>query len=223
MSPPFTIDVWSDTVCPWCYLGERRLAQALAARPGAISAVRWQPFELNPDLPEGGEDRRTYLRRKFGDPDRFRDAQARLLELGRAAGIDYRFDAIARMPNTRAAHALARSAGERQGAVVEALFRAYFTEGGDVGDPAVLVEIAAAAGLDAGTVRAQLAAREGYAAIEEQERRAHAMGISGVPFFVLAGRWAVSGAQEVDALVRAIDHVGAELAKSGAPAPGSAS
>jgi predicted DsbA family dithiol-disulfide isomerase len=213
--PALTIDVWSDTVCPWCWLGKRRLEAALRARPDLEVVVRWHPFELNPDLPAAGADRREYLQQKFGDPDRFRDAQQRLVELGRDAGIEYRFGAQARMPNTRASHALVHLAGEREAEVVEALFAAYFNAGRDVGDLDVLAAVAADAGLDGERVRERLAAREGFDAVESAEQQAYRMGISGVPFFVLAGRWAVSGAQETEAFVRALDAVGAELAKGG--------
>jgi predicted DsbA family dithiol-disulfide isomerase len=215
---PLTVDIWSDTVCPWCWLGKRRFEAALRERPHLDVEVRWHPFELNAAMPEEGADRREYLRAKFGDPDRFRDAQQRLLDLGRAAGIDYRFDAQSRMPNTRASHALARLAGERQGDVVEALFAAYFNAGRDVGDLDVLAAVASEAGLDGPAVRARLAAHEGYDAIERDEREAQRMGVTGVPFFVFAGKWAVSGAQETEAFVRALDAVSAELAKDGGAA-----
>lgn len=207
------MDVWSDTVCPWCWLGKRRFEAALRARADLDVVVRWHPFELNPDLPAEGADRREYLQKKFGDPDRFRDAQQRLVELGSAAGIEYRFGAQTRMPNTRASHALVRLAGEREADVVEALFAAYFNAGRDVGDLDVLAEVANAAGLDGAAVRARLAAREGFDAVEREEHDAYRMGVSGVPFFVFAGKWAVSGAQETEAFVRALDAVSAELAK----------
>jgi predicted DsbA family dithiol-disulfide isomerase len=212
---PLTIDVWSDTVCPWCWLGKRRLEAALGQRPDLPVTVRWHPFELNPEMPPEGADRREYLQKKFGDPDRFRDAQQRLIQLGAAVGIDYRFALAQRMPNTRGSHVLAKLAGERQSDVVERLFSAYFHEGRDVGDVGVLAAVAGEAGLDAAAVRARLESRVDHAAIEQEERQAYGMGISGVPFFVLAGKWAVSGAQETEAFVRALDLVVAELAKSG--------
>jgi predicted DsbA family dithiol-disulfide isomerase len=213
-APPLTVDVWSDTVCPWCWLGKRRFEAALRERPHLDVVVRWHPFELNAEMPAGGADRREYLQAKFGDPGRFRDAQQRLLDLGRAAGIEYRFDAQPRMPNTRASHALVRlAAGGREGDVVDALFAAYFNAGRDVGDLDVLAALASEAGLDGPAVRARLEAREGYDAIELEEREAQRMGVTGVPFFVFAGKWAVSGAQETEAFVRALDAVSAELAK----------
>ncbi len=211
---PLTIDVWSDMVCPWCWLGKRRFEEAVRQRADRPIEVRWHPYELNPDLPADGMDRAEYMRQKFGSPDRFKDAQQRLVSLGAAAGLKYRFDRAARMPNTRAAHALARLAGPRQAEVTEAVFAAYFRDGRDIGDLDVLAEIGAAHGLDAADVRARLAAREGFDAVERDERDAYATGISGVPFFVFAGKWAVSGAQEVEAFAGAIDAVFAELAKA---------
>lgn len=211
---PLTVDVYSDTVCPWCWLGKRRFEAALRSRPDLAVEVRWRPFELNPDLPAAGADRREYLLAKFGDPDRFKGAQQQLVDLGRALGIEYRFDAIARMPNTRGSHVLAALAGERQAEVVERLFAAYFDAGRDIGDPAVLEAIGVEAGLDAAAVRAALAAPERHAAIAREEQQGQALGVQGVPFFVFAGKWAVSGAQEAEAFARALDHVQSELARS---------
>jgi predicted DsbA family dithiol-disulfide isomerase len=219
VGPVLTIDIYSDVVCPWCYLGKRRLEAALRARPDIAVAVQWRPFELNPDLPPTGVERDEYLRQKFGDSGRLQEFHRRLVELGREAGIGYRFEAIRRVPNTRAAHALIAASGERQDAVVDGLFRAYFEEARDVGDAAVLAEIGVAAGLDGDELRASLAARRGIEAVAAQEREAARLGISGVPFFVFAGRWAVSGAQEAATLVAALDQVSTELARDpGSPA-----
>lgn len=223
MRAVLTIDIWSDVICPWCYLGKRRLEAALRERPQLEVALRWRPFELNPDMPSGGADRRDYMTRKFGADGRLREIHTRLVALGREAGIDYRFDAIGRVPNTRAAHALVALAGDRQDAVVEGLFRAYFEEARDVGDHGELVAIGAAAGIDGSGLRAQLAEAGRLAAVEAEELAAARLGISGVPFFVLAGRWAVSGAQEPAILVGALDEVAAALAREprepGAPDP----
>jgi predicted DsbA family dithiol-disulfide isomerase len=211
MGTAFAIDVYSDCVCPWCYLGKRRLEAALRERPDMAIVVRWRPFELNPNMPPAGADRTEYLMQKFGDPGRLREAHQRLVELGREAGISYRFEAIRRVPNTRAAHTLVALSKERQGVVVDGLFRAYFEEGRDIGDVAVLAAIGAAAGLDQGELPAAIASPSGIEAVAAQEREAARHGIGGVPFFVLADRWAVSGAQEVATLVAALDQVSAEL------------
>jgi predicted DsbA family dithiol-disulfide isomerase len=213
MGPALAIDIYSDVVCPWCYLGKRRLEAAVRERPDIAITVRWRPFELNPDMPLAGVERSEYLAQKFGDPGRLQQTHHRLVELGREVGIGYRFEAIQRVPNTRAAHVLIARDGDRQDAVVESLFRAYFEEARDVGDVEVLAEIGAAAGLEISELRASLATREGSAAIAAQERDAARLGINGVPFFVFAGRWAVSGAQETATLVAALDQVSAELAR----------
>jgi predicted DsbA family dithiol-disulfide isomerase len=211
------VEIFSDTVCPWCYLGKRRFEQALARRPGLQVEVRWLPFELNPTMPEGGVPREEYLASKFGGPEVLRQAQERLSALGRADGIEYRFDLIRLSPNTRAAHALSRIPAEAgcQDAVQEALFRAYFVEGQDVGDPGVLAGIAAASGLDAAAVRERLQSRRDWPEVTELEREAAAAGISGVPFFVFDRRYAVSGAQETAVFERILDQVAA-AAQAGA-------
>ena len=206
------IDVWSDVVCPWCYLGKRRLEAALRERPQIEAALRWRPFELNPDMPAAGADRADYLARKFGARGGLQEIHDRLVALGREVGIEYRFDAIRRVPNTRAAHALVALAGERQGVVVEGLFRAYFEHGRDVGDAGVLAELGAEAGLAVDRLSAELAAPGRLAAIAAEERDAARLGIGGVPFFVLAGRWAVSGAQDCATLVNALDQVADAMA-----------
>jgi predicted DsbA family dithiol-disulfide isomerase len=213
MGTAFAIDVYSDVVCPWCYLGKRRLEAALCQRPDLAVVVRWRPFELNPTMPPAGADRTEYLTQKFGDPGRLQEAHRRLLELGREAGIRYRFEAIRRVPNTRAAHTLIALSAERQGAVVDRLFRAYFEEGRDIGDVAVLAAIGADAGLDQGELPAAISSPSGIEAVTAQEHEAARLGIGGVPFFVLADRWAVSGAQEVATLVAALDQVSAELTR----------
>jgi len=213
MGPALTIEIYSDVVCPWCFLGKRRLEAALRQRPQLAVVLQWRPFELNPELPAAGVERGAYLTQKFGDPGRLQEAHRRLVELGRAAGIHYRFEAITRVPNTRAAHALIASSGERQDAVVDGLFRAYFEDARDIGEPGVLAEVGAAAGLDVSGLRAALAARQGFSAVAAQEGEAARLGIGGVPFFVLAGRWAISGAQDSATLVGALDQVSVELAR----------
>ena len=220
MSQPIRIDVYSDAVCPWCYLGKRRLEAALAERPDLRVEVHWQPFELNPDLPVGGADRAAYMAAKFGTGPGIATAHARLVDLGRRAGIPFRFDAIQRVPNTRAAHALVALAGERADATVEAIFAAYFERGEDLGCLDVLVRIAASVGLDAEATRSRLAAGDGFDAIAVEEEAGRRMGITGVPFFVFAGRWALSGAQEPVQLISALEEVRASLARESAPSDG---
>jgi predicted DsbA family dithiol-disulfide isomerase len=204
---PLTVDVVSDIVCPWCYVGKRHLEAALAALPdvGAV-VVRWHPFELNPDLPAEGVDRRTYLEAKFGGPERAAQIYERVREAGRSAGIAFDFDAIARQPNTRDAHRLvawAQASGDAQ-QLVERLFRAYFVEGRFVGDRDTLVELAAEAGLDGRAARAWLEAGIGTAEIGQAEARARELGITGVPFFIFDGRVGLSGAHPPQTMQEAI-------------------
>src|SRR5687767_7456998 len=152
------IDVVSDVVCPWCFIGKRRLEAAIAAAGVAVT-IRWRPFQLDPTIPPEGKDRRQYLVAKFGSGDRIRQMQERIAELGQAEGLAFAFDRITLSPNTLDAHRLIRWAGEagRQDAAVEALFRAYFIDGENLGDRATLARIAGAAGLDAERVAARLA------------------------------------------------------------------
>ena len=208
----FTIDVVSDVVCPWCYIGKRRLEAALArlreSEPDLPIQVRWHPFQLNPDLPAEGIDRRQYVETKFGGPERARQVYARVGAAGETVGIPFAFDAIVRQPNTLDAHRLvawaqSRNEGDPE-ALVEALFRAYFLEGRYVGDREELVRLAEAAGYDPTDARAFLDSDEMKDAIADADRRARTMGISGVPFFIFGGKTALSGAQEPEALLDAI-------------------
>lgn len=207
-----TVDFVSDVVCPWCFIGKRRLEAALAAlrekEPELPVHVRWHPFQLNPDLPPQGVDRKAYLEAKFGGPARAAQIYERVRAAGRTADIDFDFDAIARQPNTLDAHRLiawaqSRPEGDPQ-ALVEAVFRAYFLEGRYVGDPAELAAIAAAAGYDPADARAFIESDELRAQVSESDARAREMGISGVPFFIFDGKTALSGAHEPAALLDAI-------------------
>jgi predicted DsbA family dithiol-disulfide isomerase len=205
-----SIEVYSDVVCPWCFVGRRRLEKAVQQLEGKHEVrVTWKPYQLNPWMPPEGMDRAEYRRMKFGSAERSSGMDARLVEAGRGEGIDLRFDRIRRTPNTLAAHRLIWLA-ERQGqqiAMVDTLFRAYFTDGRDIGDAEQLVELAAAAGLDADEVRAFLAAEEGLAEVQVEEEAGRALGIDGVPFFLLAGKYGVSGAQPPEVLVDVIERV----------------
>jgi len=210
--PGLTVDVVSDVVCPWCYIGKRRLDSALArlreADPDLPIAVRWHPFQLNPDLPPEGVDRREYLDAKFGGPQRAQEIYARVRAAGETVGIPFAFDAIRRQPNTLDAHRLiAWAQTRREGdadALVEKMFRAYFLDGRHVGDHEELVKVAAAAGFDPDDARRFLASDELRDAVAGADLRAREMGISGVPFFIFDGKTAVSGAQEPETLLDAI-------------------
>ena len=207
----FGIDVVSDVVCPWCYIGKRRLSAALsrvAQRHSDVDfRVSWHPFELNPDLPVEGVDRRRYLEDKFGGKERAAEIYARVREAGAGAGLDFDFERIQRQPNTLDAHRLIAWA-QRQGpadALVEALFRAYFVDGRFLGERDTLAAIAGAAGFDADAARAMLAGSDGVDAVRAMVSRVRELGVTAVPFFIFDDRLAVSGAQEPEALVGVIE------------------
>lgn len=207
--PPLTIDVVSDVMCPWCYIGKRRLEGALARRPEVEFDVRWRAYKLDPTIPKGGVDRQSYLDNKFGGAERAAGIYARVAEAGAQAGLDFRFDAIRRSPNTTDAHRLIRWAyGQNaQDSVVEGLFRTYFTDGGDVEDPVTLGDIATAAGMDSELVRELLAGDADIDAVNAEIDQARQIGIDGVPCFIVGARLAVMGAQASEILVEAIDKV----------------
>jgi predicted DsbA family dithiol-disulfide isomerase len=204
---PLRIEVVSDVVCPWCYIGKRRLEKALALVAGSLAPqITWLPFQLNPGMPAEGMPRAEYRRAKFGSLERGRQLDARVAAEGRSEGIDFALERIERTPNTFAAHQLidlAQQAGAGA-AVVDALFRAYFEEARDVGDRGVLLGIAESAGL----ARAQVEARWADAAearrVAELEDSMKALGISGVPTFILERKFGVSGAQPAEALAAAM-------------------
>lgn len=207
MAQPLIIDVVADVVCPWCYLGWRRLKSAVALRPDVEAKLIWRPYQLDPTLPEEGVDRKAYMANKFRDPDKLKAVHAALVESGAEEGIKFDFEAIEIAPNTNAAHRLIRwalTAGV-QDEVVEALFKAYFEQGLDIGDPMVLADIAEAAGMERLVVLQLLS--EG--ADKEAVAREHAMavqgGVTGVPFAIFAGKVAVVGAETPERIVQAID------------------
>jgi len=208
------IEVYSDTICPWCYVGLARLQQALAARPGLEVELGWLPFELNPDLAPEGEDRRAYMLRRFGDVNRFAAGQQQLLEVGRPLGIDFQFDQVTRAPNTRRSHVLIGWAGERGGAlqtqVKQRILAAHFTEGRDIADPEVLAGLALECGLDRDGALAAMADPRRHAEVQALEAQAQGWGISGVPTFIFERRYAFSGAQPLEVFLEAMDKVGRE-------------
>jgi predicted DsbA family dithiol-disulfide isomerase len=223
MMSRLSIDVWSDIACPWCYIGKRRLEAALARFPHAAEVdVVWHAFELDPSAPRERDPGVSYaarLAKKYGMSVAQAEARiARVVELGAAEGIDFRFDR-ARSGNTFDAHRVIRFAAARgaQGAVKERLLRAYMTEGEPIGDPATLARLAGDAGLDADEVSAALAGDAYAAEVRRDEREAAEMGIDGVPFFVFGGRYGVSGAQPADLLLRALTQTWDERQAAAAP------
>lgn len=202
--PQLVIDVVSDVVCPWCYLGKRRLEAALKGEGEGETLIRWRPFQLDATIPPEGLDRKAYMRAKFGDGPRLAEAHARLKMLGAEAGIGFDFEAIQRSPNTLDAHRLIRFATQAGAAdaVVERLFADYFERGRDIGDRAVLEEAARDCGL--GDVSARLDGEEGAQEVRQEIEAAQRMGVEGVPFFIFAEKYALSGAQSVEVFEQAL-------------------
>ena len=199
MSQAITVDVVSDVVCPWCYIGKRKLEAALRDMPDV--EVRWRPYQLDPAIPAGGLDRKVYMDKKFG-AERHKEIALRITEAGAAEGIAFAFDKIAVSPNTLDAHRLIRwaaSAG-KQNEVKERLMQLYFTQGGNIGDRAVLVAVAESAGMDGATVAKLLEDGSDIDAVREEIAMAQRMGVTGVPFFIFNGKVAVSGAQPPEVL-----------------------
>jgi predicted DsbA family dithiol-disulfide isomerase len=210
-----TIDVISDAICPWCWIGKAHLDGALAqlAEDGLAFKVRWRPFQLNPDMPEEGVERATYRAQKFGSVERGRELDAQVAEAGRAAGLAFRHDLMLRTPNTVATHRVIRAAEEAgvQDGVVSALFRAYFQEGRDIGDAAVLDEVAAGAGLTG--VAAMLAGDEHREMVLAEDMAARRAGISGVPSFLMDRHLLFSGAMPAERMTEAFRRADAVLSE----------
>ena len=201
------LSVVSDAICPWCYVGKRRLEQAFALMDGAPRPrVTWRPFELNPQMPKSGIERREYRMRKFGSWERSLQLDAQMTEVGKSVGIIFRYDLMKRTPNTFDAHRLIWLAGQMsvQDAMVETLFRAYFSEGRNIGDANVLAELAAIAGIERARAEAMLAGTEGSAEVAGEEEVAMRAGLSGVPTFVLDGRVLFSGAQSPELIAQTL-------------------
>jgi predicted DsbA family dithiol-disulfide isomerase len=208
--PLLTIEVISDAICPWCWIGKRQIEGAKALLEGKLTvAVRWKPFELNPGMPKAGVPRRVYRQAKFGSMDYSDKLDARVAEAGRAVGLDFRFDRVNWTPNTFDAHRLIWIAGQKgvQDAVAERLFRAYFEEGRNIGEPAVLAEVAQGAGLDGGKIAKLLASGAAAPEVREELERAHDIGVDSVPTICVNGEPLISGAapaeQLADSLLRA--------------------
>jgi predicted DsbA family dithiol-disulfide isomerase len=201
------IEIVADVICPWCFIGKRRLDHALALRPGLSVTLSWRAFELNPDMPADGISRELYLAARFGVPGMAERLYTNVRAAGRRVGIDFAFERIRRIPNTLRAHRLIHFAANdgRADAVVEGLFRAYFIEGLDTGNIETLAAIAARAELDWAETRRYLASAAGTAEVRAEEHRARRLGIHAVPCFVLERRYAISGAQEPEMFLPLFD------------------
>lgn len=210
------LDVVSDTVCPWCYIGKKRLDEALALRGSDGITLRWRPFQLDASIPDGGVDRKAYMERKFGaDPDRAKAIGRTIRDYGEALGIAFNFDKIEKAPNTLDSHRLVRWAGTAgcQNEMVDILFRRYFTDAEDIGSQDVLLDAAAEAGMDTDIVADLLVRGADRDLIRREDAMARQMGIQGVPSFVINSKWVMVGAQETPTLVRMLDKLMAKEAE----------
>ena len=216
MAQPVTLDILSDPICPWCFIGKTNLDRALEQRPNHPMVIAWHPFRLNPDMPPGGMDRATYLETKFGGRDKAAAVYAQIDQAADAAGLRIDWSAIARTPDTTDAHRLIHWAGleQAQGFVVDRLFKAYFLEGRDIGDAAVLCDIAAATGMDSGMVERLLASPADREDIQTRDAHARERGVTGVPTFIVGERHAVPGAQPTEIWLQVIDEIAAQQAET---------
>lgn len=216
MPKQIEIDVVSDVVCPWCFLGMKRLDKAIASLPDIQATVRWRPFQLDPTIPPEGVERKAYMMAKFGSEERLHQIHANMLPLGEAEGIAFDFEAIKVSPNTLDAHRVIRWAstagGNVQNKLVGELFSRYFERGENIGDPTVLVDAARASGMDAAIVETLLPTDADREETSGEIATASRMGVTGVPCFLLAGQYAVMGAQDETALAGAIAEVAAKAA-----------
>ena len=203
------IDIISDTVCPWCLIGKRKLEKALEQRPDLNVEIAWHPFQLHPDMPVEGADRKEFIAKKFGSSERARELYNNIEQAGNAVGVDFNFSKIERSPNTLNSHRLikwAASAGA-QDEIVEILFRRFFMDGEDLGDIEVLVQAAAEAGMDTTIVRDLLNSDRDLDMVAQEDARAREMGVSGVPFFIVDEKYAVSGAQDSSVFLQIIEKI----------------
>ena len=203
------LDIYSDPICPWCYIGKAHLNRALETRPDHPFEIRWHPFQLNPDMAPEGMDRAEYMALKFGDDQAILAAYGPVIEAAEGAGLSLNLPAITRTPNTLDAHRLIHWAGleGRQSATVAALFRAYFAQGRDIGERATLLELARDSGLDTALITRLMDTDADADLIREADRMARARGITGVPFFIIDKQYAVSGAQPVQVWQNVIDEL----------------
>ncbi|MFC3225855.1 DsbA family oxidoreductase [Marinibaculum pumilum] len=202
-----TIDIISDTVCPWCLIGKRRFERALAQRPDLDVQIDWRPYQLNPEMPREGVDRKAYLEAKFGGPERAQQIYDNIRDAGAEENIDFDFAAIPKTPNTLDSHRLIRWAASAgvQDLVVERLFQAYFENGEDIGDRQVLLGIAEEAGMDRGLVAELLEDEADTDLIRKEDALARQMGVEGVPCFIIDRKYVVSGAQDPEVFLKAFE------------------
>jgi len=207
------IEIYSDVVCPWCYVGKRRLERALAAFGGDVRTT-WRPFQLNPTMPIEGTDRKAYLEAKFGSLEAFERLEGQVIAAGASERIPFAFEQIKRTPNTFAAHRLIWHAQRhgKQDAIVEALFHAYFVEGRSIGNVETLAQVAAQAGLERAETEAFLNSDDGVADVKAEEAAGHSLGIRGVPHFVMNGSYAISGAHPSETFISAFKKIEADRA-----------
>ena len=206
------LDIISDPICPWCYIGKTRLDEALANVPDHPFVIEWHPFQLNPDMPEGGMDRRAYLEAKFGGPEGAAQVYGRIEDTAKAAGLAIDFEAIQRTPNTIDAHRLIHWSGleGRQTATVTRLFKAYFENGEDIGDRAVLLDIADGVGLDRAMTERLFESDADIEDIRARDAHARERGVSGVPTFVLANTHVLPGAQPTELWSKVLDEIASQ-------------
>ncbi|WP_025898943.1 DsbA family oxidoreductase [Sneathiella glossodoripedis] len=211
------IDIISDTVCPWCLIGKRKLEAALAERPDLDVDIAWHPFQLHPDMPLEGADRKEFTAKKFGSAERAKELYEHMAKAGQAVGLDFQFSKIARSPNTLNSHRVIKWAASAgcQDQVVENLFQAFFMDGKDLGDSEVLVQAAADAGMNAEIVRDLLATDRDLDVVAAEDARAREMGISGVPFFIIDEKYALSGAQDSSVILQVIERIEQEAKSEG--------
>ena len=221
MTIRITVDIVSDAICPWCFIGKRRFERALAEAPNDVEVmVGWRPYQLNPEMPPEGLDRAAYLAAKFGGEAKAERIYQSVRDAGAGEGIEFNFAGMKRTPNTINAHRLIGVAGRAgvQDAVVEGLFRAYFLDGRDIGDAETLAAIGAGGGLNAKVLRDYLAGRDDVERVENEDGMARKMGIQGVPCFIFNRKYAISGAQEPAVFLEVLDLLRREAAAEAMPA-----
>ena len=215
------IDIISDTVCPWCLIGKRKLEKALAERPDLDVEVTWHPYQLHPDMPEEGADRKEFTAKKFGSIDRARELYEHVRQAGEAIGLEFQFGKVERSPNTLNSHRLIRWATTAgvQDEMVEILFRKFFMDGKDLGDHQTLIEAAEEAGMDCKIVGDLLNTDRDLDRVSSEEYQARQIGVQGVPFFIINDKYALSGAQDAATFHQVFDKIAEEEKAEAASSP----